>query len=127
MAFVSVHKDLSKIRNKIAFSMTSRQLVCFGAAAVIGVPAYLLTRSAIGNSAAALLMIALMLPLFFLAMYEKDGLPAEKIIRNYLRSGVFWPAKRPYMTENFYAILELEGRKHCSEKKSSGKSASRKR
>ena len=107
--------------------MTSRQLICFGAAAVIGVPAYLLTRSAIGNSAAALLMIALMLPLFFLAMFERDGLPAEKIMRNYLRAGVFWPAKRPYKTENFYAILVQEGKKYCRKKKSSVKNASRKR
>ncbi len=107
--------------------MTSRQLICFGAAAIIGVPVYLLTRQHIGNSAAALLMIALMLPLFFLAMFERDGLPAEKIIRNYLRSGVFWPSKRPYKTENFYAILEKEGKTYCRKKKSSGKSALRKR
>jgi hypothetical protein len=126
VAFVSVPKDLSRVKNKVAFSLTSRQLICFGSAAAIGVPSYLLTRPTIGNSAAALLMIALMLPLFFLAMYERDGLPAEKIIRNHLRAGVFWPSRRPYKTENFYAILAQEGKKHCSEKKNSGKSACRK-
>jgi hypothetical protein len=127
MAFVSVPKDLSKVKNKVAFSLTSRQLICFGSAAAIGVPVYLLTRTAIGSSAAVLLMIALMLPLFFLAMYERDGLPAEKIIRNYLRAGVFWPGRRPYRTENFYAILYKEGEKYCNEKKSNSKRACRKR
>jgi hypothetical protein len=34
------------------------------------------TRGAIGNSAAALLMIGVMLPLFFFAMYEKEATPA---------------------------------------------------
>ena len=58
---------------------------------------------------AAFLMIGLMLPLFFLAMYEKDGQPAERILFNILRSKWFFPPKRPYKTENFYSIIEKEG------------------
>ena len=34
---------------------------------------YLFSRGSIGNSAAMFLMIGLMLPFFFLAMYERDG------------------------------------------------------
>ena len=108
MPYVNVPTDLSKIKSKIAFNLTKRQLICFGAAAVVGVPAYLLTRTAIGNSAAMLLMLALMLPAFMLAMYERDGLPAEKVVRNILRSRFLWPGIRPYKTENFYAILTKE-------------------
>ena len=78
MAYVNVPNDLSRIKTKLAFNLTKRQLVCFGTAAVIGIPAYLLARSSIGGTGAMLLMIALMLPFFFLAMYERDGLPAEK-------------------------------------------------
>ena len=77
MAFVSVPKDLSRVKTKVAMNLTKRQLICFGAAAAIGIPVYIFTYKVIGNSAAALLMIGLMLPFFFLAMYEKDGLPAE--------------------------------------------------
>ncbi len=40
--------DLSKIKTKIAFNLTKRQLICFGGWAAVGVPAYLLTRQAIG-------------------------------------------------------------------------------
>ena len=105
MPYVNVPNDLSKIKSKIAFNLTKRQLICFGCAAVVGVPVYLLTRTVIGNSAAMLLMIALMLPAFFLAMYERDGLPAEKVIRNIIRSRFLWPGVRPYKTENFYATL----------------------
>jgi len=103
-----VPTDLSKIKSKIAFNLTKRQLICFGTAAVVGVPVYLLTRSAIGNSAALFLMIGIMLPAFLLAMYERDGLPAEKVVRNILRSRFLWPGIRPYKTENFYAILTKE-------------------
>ena len=108
MPYVNVPNDLSKIKSKIAFNLTKRQLICFGSAAVVGVPVYLLTRTVIGNSAAMLLMIALMLPAFFLAMYERDGLPAEKVIRNIIRSRFLWPGVRPYKTENFYATLTKE-------------------
>jgi len=108
MPYVNVPTDLSKIKSKIAFNLTKRQLICFGCAAVVGVPAYLLTRGGIGNSAALFLMIGIMLPAFLLAMYERDGLPAEKVVRNILRARFLWPGIRPYKTENFYAVLTKE-------------------
>ena len=82
MAYVPVPKDLSKIKTKLAFNLTKRQLVCFSSAAAVGLPAYLFSRGSIGNSAAMFLMIGLMLPFFFLAMYERDGLPLEKVLKN---------------------------------------------
>ena len=36
MAFVSVPKDLTKVKNKIIFNLTKRQLICFGIAAAVG-------------------------------------------------------------------------------------------
>jgi hypothetical protein len=110
MAYVNVPKDLSKIKNKAFFNLTARQLICFASAAAIGLPAYFLLRNPIGGTGAALMMIALMLPLFFLAMYEKDGQPAEKILRNVIRTKFYFPGKRPYKTECLYEILEKEGK-----------------
>ena len=121
MAFVTVPKDLSKVKTKVALNLTKRQLICFGAAAVIGIPLYIFTRGAIGNSAGALLMIVVMLPFFFLGIYEKDGMPAEKILRNIIRATIVWPGKRPYKTENFYAILEKEGKGIATQNKTTTK------
>ena len=81
MAYVSVPKDLSRVKTKVALNLTKRQLICFSAAAAVGIPAYFLTKGTLGNSTAILRMITLMLPLFFLAMYEKDGQTAEVILR----------------------------------------------
>ena len=103
-----VPRDLTKVKSKVAMSLTLRQIICFGCAGAVGVPAYLLARGAIGNSAAVLVMIGLMLPAFFIAMYEKDGRPAEKIMLDVIRSRWFFPTKRPYRTENFYHIIEKE-------------------
>lgn len=126
MAYVNVPNDLSRIKTKMAFNLTKRQLVCFGSAAAIGVPAYLLTRGAIGSTGAMLLMIALMLPFFFLAMYERDGLPAEKVFRNILRATVLWPRVRPYQTQNFYRYLNEQGKEAQALEAEKGKAAPKK-
>jgi hypothetical protein len=127
MAFVNVPKDLSKVKTKVALNLTKRQLFCFGIAAVLGIPAYLLSRGAIGNSAAALLMIGIMLPLFFLAMYEKDGQPAELVLRNMIRTKIVWPSKRPYKTENLYDLMEKEAKIVATKSKNTAKTAVGKR
>ena len=108
MPYVPVPKDLSRVKNKIAFNLTRRQLVCFALAGAVGIPFYLFSRSAIGTDAAALCMIGLMLPFFAVGMYEKDGQPLEKIIFHYVRARFLWPGIRPYKTNNLYAALERQ-------------------
>ena len=73
MPYVNVPNDLSKVKTKMALNLTKRQLICFGCAAAVGIPSYLLARGSIGNTGAMFLMLAVMLPAFLLAMYEKDG------------------------------------------------------
>ena len=69
MAYVSVPKDLSKVKSKIAFNLTKRQLLCFSGAALLGFPVYLCTKDVLGTSTAGILMVLIMAPFFFLAMY----------------------------------------------------------
>ena len=109
MPYVNVPNDLSKIKMKIAFNLTRRQLICFGGAAAVGIPVYLLTRHALGGTGAMFLMIALMLPAFFMAMYERDGLPFEKVARNIIRAKFLRPGVRPYQTQNIYAPFTQRG------------------
>ena len=73
----------------------------------------LFMRKPIGSSIAAILMVTIMLPFFFMAMYEKDGLPFEKVVANIIRQKFICPAVRPYKTENFYqeisTLVKKEG------------------
>jgi hypothetical protein len=103
---VAVPKNLSGIKTKVAMNLTKRQLICFGGAAAVGIPFYLVTKGVLGTQASALIMVALMLPFFFLAMYEKDGFPAEKILYFMLRQKILTPGIRPYKSENLYKQLE---------------------
>lgn len=108
MAYVPVPTDLTKVKTKVAFNLTKRQLICFGVGALIGIPLFFLLRAPVGNSAAAMLMMLVMLPFFMLAMYEKHGLPLEKIVSSIIKTAVIRPKRRPYRTNNFYAVLERQ-------------------
>lgn len=105
MAYVNVPKDLTKVKSKVLFNLTKRQLICFGCGALIGVPLFFLLRKPIGVSPAAMVMMIVMLPAFLMAMYEKNGQPLEVILRNVIRVCFLRPKVRPYKTNNFYAAL----------------------
>lgn len=138
MPFVPVPKDLARVKTKVAFNLTKRQIVCFGAGGLVGIPTYIMTRGSIGNEPAALLMIGLMLPFFLFGIYEKDGQPLEQILRHMIRAQFICAKTRPYQTENLYAVIarlddeEVSAIEHktagkAGEKPASGKKEAQKR
>ena len=108
MPYVTVPKDVTKVKTKVLFNLTKRQLICFGGGLLIGVPLFFLTRGPLGNTTATMLMIFSMVPAFLLAMYEKNGQHLEVILRNMIRSVFLRPKKRLYKTNNFYAVIERQ-------------------
>ena len=108
MAYVPVPKDLSKVKTKVAFNLTKRQIVCFAAALILGLPLFFLLKDSAGTSFSTLVMIAIMLPCFLMAMYEKHGQPLEVVAKNIILTKFVRPKERPYQTENFYAVLEKQ-------------------
>lgn len=105
MAYVPVPKDLTKVKTKVIFNLTKRQLICFGGGALIGVPLYFLLRGSLGSSPAAIVMVVSMLPFFLFGLYEKDGQPLEKVLRDVADTLYRRPQARPYETNNLYAAL----------------------
>ena len=108
MAYVPVPKDLTAVKTKVMFNLTKRQLICFASGAALGVPLFFLLKGSIGTSAAVICMVVVMLPFFLLAMYEKNGQPLEKIIKNVIQVAFIRPKQRPYMTNNFYDVLKRQ-------------------
>lgn len=108
MAYVTVPKDLTKVKSKVLFGLTKRQLACFSPAVLIGVPLFFLLKGSAGTTTAAFCMILVMLPFFLLAMYEHNGMTLEVIARNFIRTKFLLPKERPYQTNNFYAVLERQ-------------------
>jgi len=108
MAYVPVPKDLTKIKTKVMFNLTKRQLICFSLAAIAGIPLFFLLKAHTSVSAAALMMVLSMLPFFMFALYEKNGQPLEVLLRHIIQARFARPKQRLYRTNNFYAVLERQ-------------------
>ena len=104
-AYIPVPRDLTRVKSKIFFNLTKRQLVCFGAGALMGVPSFFMLRKIGSTSLAAMGMIIIMLPMFLLAMYERDGQPLEVHAKHFIESKFIRPKVRPYQTNNYYETL----------------------
>ena len=127
MAFVSVPKDLTKVKNKIIFNLTKRQLICLGIAAAVGLPFYFLSRGLIGSSNAATGMCLLMLPAFLFAMYEKDGMHLEDVLMHMINVKMIRPSVRKYETENYYeSDPDMKNQVHDQRKPKGGKTVAKK-
>ena len=128
-AYISVPRDLTRVKSKILFGLTKRQIICFGTGALIGVPVYFFVRGSGNLSLAALSMIAVMLPFFFFGMYERNGQPPRGGGTAVL-SGPVCPAESPALPhQQLLCRPDAAGRRpgggdaHCSKKPSSGKPA----
>lgn len=134
MAFVPVPKDLNRVKTKVMFNLTRRQLICFALAAAVGMPVFFLAKSKLELSAAAMVMVVIMLPFIFFALYEKDGQPAEKILGHVVKTMFLRDRVRPYRTDNLYAVIQREIKEkeelqieQCSQKSGKAKKGAERR
>ena len=104
-SYISVPRDLTKVKSKVMFNLTKRQLICFGVAALIGVPSFFLLKNVTKVNTAVMGMMVIMMPFFFLAMYERNGQPLEVILTHMIQTIFIRPKIRPYKTDNYYAAL----------------------
>ena len=104
-SYISVPRDLTKVKNKVMFNLTKRQLICFSVAALLGVPSFFLIKNVAATSTAAISMMMIMMPFFFLAMYEKNGQHLEVLLGHLIEATFIRPKVRPYKTDNYYSAL----------------------
>ena len=121
MAYVTIPKDLSRIQSKVLFGLTKRQVICFGAAAIIGVLLFFLTKETLGTTTAALCMILVMLPFFLFAMYQRNGQPLEVFLGHLIQNKFIRPKTRIYQTNNLYSALVRQYKLEQEVRKIAGK------
>ena len=105
--YISAPRDFSKVKSKVFLNLTKRQIICFSLGAMIGVPTFFLIKRYGNVTVATLGMMISMMPLFFLAMYEKNEQPLEVYIEHFIEATFKRPKIRPYKSENYYALLEI--------------------
>lgn len=106
-SYISVPRDLTKVKSKIIFNLTKRQLICFSLAALVGVPSFFVLKNITENiSAATLGMMFIAMPFFFFSMYERNGQKPEVVLKHIYETKIKKPKVRPYKTDNYYAALK---------------------
>lgn len=109
--YISVPRDLTRVKTKVFFNLTKRQIICFSIGAAFGLPVFFLLKAVAANiSFATLGMLGVMMPAFMMAMYEKNGQPLEKIMKHYIEAMFVRPKVRPYKTNNYYKLIEQIGK-----------------
>lgn len=121
MAYVPIPKDLNRVKTKVAFNLTKRQLIGFSLAGIVGFPIYLGVRTALPNDIAIIMMITATLPIFFVTMFDKDGLRAEKYFKYIYSSKIYQPRKR--VRKEVYIEQSKDARSKARKKKKGLKKA----
>lgn len=133
--YANVPRDLTRVKSKLFLNLTRRQILCFGAAIGVGLPLYFLLRKTGNSTMAAMVMILVMLPFFFFAMYERNGQPLEIVLKHFITARFKRPRIRRYRTKNRYHrrmgrrrnrkraedVPKQEAKKEKTEKKRTGK------
>lgn len=94
MAYVPVPKDLDKIKTKVAFNLTKRQLIGFAVAALIGIPVYLTVKKYLPNDISLIFLLIFTFPVFYITFFDKDGLTFEKYFKYFYLHKFYQPQKR---------------------------------
>lgn len=118
MAYVPIPKDLKKVKTKVAFNLTKRQLIGFTIAGLIGIPIYLFMRKVVPNDIAVIFLIVSTLPIFFITLFEKDGLSFEKYFKYIYLHKFYHPQKR--VRKEVYLERQKKNSANSVRKKSKG-------
>ena len=115
MAYVPIPKDLKRVKTKVAFNLTKRQLIGFSIAGLLGFSAYIFVRKLVPNDIAVLFLIIATLPVFFITLFEKDGLVFEQYFKLIYLHGFYQPGKR-VRKEVYLAEQKKIANNHVKEK-----------
>ena len=83
--YVPIPKDMSKVKNKLAFGLTKRQLIGFAAAGIIGIPSFFFFNRVFSQEIGMAVMFVLGAPCLLFALFERDGMPSEEWLTGWLR------------------------------------------
>ncbi|MDR1541539.1 MAG: PrgI family protein [Clostridiales bacterium] len=117
-------KDLSKVKNKIIGGLTKRQLIGILCAFALGLPAYLFLNR-ISDDLALFAMFLIAFPILFTAMFERDGMPAEEWLKNWIKFRILSDGHVKYKKPSLAAedVLRRKKEQYRSRIRESGEEA----
>lgn len=108
MIAVRIPEEIRKYKEKIAFGLTARQLICTIATLFICVPLYWFGRNYIMEDILAWLIITIAVPLEAIGFIKINGMPMEKFAVSAVKFELLFPRKRKFKTENVWREWQNE-------------------
>lgn len=102
MIAVRIPEEIRKYKEKIAFGLTARQLICTILTLFICVPLYWYGRNHIPEDILAWIIIAIAVPLEAIGFVRINGMPMERYAIAAFKFEVLYPRKRKFKTENIW-------------------------
>lgn len=102
MIAVRIPEEIRKYKEKIAFGLTARQLLCTIATFFICVPLYWYGQNFLSEDVIAWLIILISVPLEAIGFVKINGMPMEKFAIAALKFELLYPRKRKFKTENIW-------------------------
>ena len=105
MGFVRVPRDIKRVKPKFVGPLNKRQTYTMAIGIGLGLCGYFISKPTIGASNAIFVLIALMLPVVFCGLFEKDNRYLEDILKDYINVKFKRPGVRVFKTQNMYRYL----------------------
>lgn len=102
MIAVRIPEEIRKYKEKIAFGLTARQLICTILTLFICVPLYWYGKDYIQEDILAWIIIAIAVPLEAIGFVRINGMPMERYAIAAFKFEVLYPRKRKFKTENIW-------------------------
>lgn len=102
MIAVRIPEEIRKYKEKIAFGLTARQLICTILTLFICVPLYWYGKNYIPEEILAWIVIAIAVPLEAIGFVRINGMPMEKYAIAAFKFEILYPRKRKFKTENIW-------------------------
>lgn len=123
---IRVPSEIRSYKEKIAFGLTARQIVCVIAMLIICVPLYWFGKDYIPSDILTWIIIVVALPLVSIGFLKYNNMPMEKAAVALFKSEFLYPRKRVFRTHNYFR--EWQNKAYAEEKpKSSREARKRKR
>ncbi|WP_022775082.1 PrgI family protein [Butyrivibrio sp. AE2015] len=105
MGFVRVPRDIKRVKPKFVGPLNKRQTYTMAIGIGFGLCGYFISKPTIGASNAIFVLIALMLPVVFCGLFEKDNRYLEDILKDYINVKFKRPGVRVFKTQNMYRYM----------------------
>ena len=102
---IKINKEICAYNETLFFGLSARQFVCSILAIGTAVGIYFIFKNIIGKETASWVCIVSASPMAAMGFFKYNGLPAEKLLWETIKSEIIFSGRRVYKADNYYLYL----------------------